>query len=109
MGLLKHLMQSLNYPTLNFCNIATLLKNFLLSLKLFQVYGSNQATDKILPFLIKNCKKNIKFLTTSGKQYCDFCHIDDVVNAIFKSLFTKKTSGEFLILDQAKSSNRVFY
>ena len=55
-------------------------------LRLFQVYGSNQASDKILPFLIKNCKKDKKFLTTSGEQYCDFCHIDDVVNAIFKSL-----------------------
>jgi len=71
-------------------------------LRLFQVYGSNQATDKILPFLIKNCKKNKKFLTTSGKQYCDFCHIDDVVNAIFKSLFTKKTSGEIFNIGSGK-------
>ena len=59
-------------------------------LRLFQVYGSNQTNDKILPFLIKNCKKDKKFLTTSGKQYCDFCHIDDVVNAIFKELINSE-------------------
>ena len=71
-------------------------------LRLFQVYGSSQASDKILPFLIKNCKKDKKFLTTSGKQYCDFCHIDDVVKAIFKSLLKVKTSGEIFNVGSGK-------
>ena len=71
-------------------------------LRLFQVYGSNQASDKILPFLIKNCKKDKKFLTTSGEQYCDFCHIDDVVNAIFKSLLKVKTNGEIFNIGSGK-------
>ena len=71
-------------------------------LRLFQVYGSNQTGDKILPFLIENCKKNKKFLTTVGKQYCDFCHIDDVVNAIFKSLIKGKTSGEIFNIGSGK-------
>ena len=66
------------------------------TLRLFQVYGPKQGTNRILPFLIKNCLKNKKFLTTQGKQFCDFCYVDDVVNAIFKTLKSKKTDGEII-------------
>ena len=56
----------------------------------------------IISFLIKNCLKNKKFPTTEGKQICDFCYIDDVVNAIFKSINNKKTNGEILNIGSGK-------
>jgi len=59
-------------------------------LRLFQVYGPKQDDNRIIPYVIKKCKKNKKFLTTKGKQTCDFCHVDDVVSAIFRTFNKKK-------------------
>lgn len=70
--------------------------------RLFQVYGPKQDKNRILPYIIKNCLENKSFKTTSGKQYNDFCYIDDVVNAIFKSLSIKKTNGQIINLGSGK-------
>lgn len=70
--------------------------------RLFQVYGPFQDTNRVIPYLIKNCLQNKKFKTTSGNQYNDFCHVDDVVNAIFKSLFLKSTNGKIINLGSGK-------
>ena len=71
-------------------------------LRLFLVYGPKQDNNRIIPFLIENCKKNNKFLTTKGEQLCDFCHVDDVVKAIFKALSTKTTNGEIINIGSGK-------
>ena len=70
--------------------------------RLFQVYGPKQEKNRILPFLIDNCKKNKTFLTTKGNQTCDFCYIDDVVHAIFKSFTLKKSNSEIINLGSGK-------
>lgn len=57
--------------------------------RLFQVYGSFDNKNKIIPFIINNCLKNKKFNLTEGFQTRDFCHINDVVNAIIKILTSK--------------------
>lgn len=61
----------------------------LIILRLFQVYGSNDNKDKIIPYTIKNCKNDKKFNLTTGIQTRDFCHIDDVIRAIILSLKIK--------------------
>jgi nucleoside-diphosphate-sugar epimerase len=79
-------------------------KNFSVTVcRLFQVYGPKQDNNRILPYLINNCKKNKVFLTTPGKQFCDFCYIDDVVKAIFKILVSKKLNGEVINIGSGKS------
>lgn len=84
---------------LNFC----LKKKFPATIfRLFQIYGPLQDTNRIIPYLIKNCLQNKKFKTTSGDQYNDFCHVDDVVNAIFKSLSNKATNGQIINLGSGK-------
>ncbi len=70
--------------------------------RLFQVYGPAQDENRLIPYLIKNCLKNNKFKTTSGNQFNDFCHIDDVINAIFKSFTQKKTNGQIINLGSGK-------
>ncbi len=70
--------------------------------RLFQVYGPKQDDNRIIPFLIKNCMKNKKFLTTKGEQLCDFCHIDDIVDAIFKSLCDQKSNGDIFNIGLGK-------
>ena len=71
-------------------------------LRLFQVYGPKQDNNRIIPFIINNCLKDKKFTTTRGDQLCDFCYIDDVVKAIFKSLESKKTNGEIINIGSGK-------
>ena len=70
--------------------------------RLFQVYGPKQDKNRVLPYLIDNCRKNKVFPTTKGNQLCDFCFIDDVVLAIFKSLTSKKSNGEIINLGFGK-------
>jgi len=65
-------------------------------LRLFQVYGPYQDNNRIVPFLITNCLENKSFRTTKGEQICDFCYIDDVVDAVFKSFDKKKAIGEII-------------
>lgn len=65
-------------------------------LRLFQVYGPKQDSNRIIPFLIKNCINDRKFPTTKGLQLCDFCYIEDVIRAIFKALNNKSKNGEII-------------
>jgi len=71
-------------------------------LRFFLVYGPNQDKNRILPQVIENCLKNRKFPTTKGEQNCDFCFVDDAVNAIFKTLVSKKSNGEIINIGSGK-------
>jgi len=59
-------------------------------LRLFQVYGPNDDKNKIIPFILDNCLRNRKFKLTKGYQTRDFCHINDVVQAILLFLKSRK-------------------
>ena len=64
-------------------------------LRLYQVYGPNQDTNRLIPFVIENCKKNKKFPCSSGTQFRDFLYIDDFTKIIIKFLKSnEKTNGE---------------
>tara|TARA_A100001011_G_scaffold312565_1_gene330057 strand:- start:180 stop:1088 length:909 start_codon:yes stop_codon:yes gene_type:complete len=65
-------------------------------IRLFLVYGPKQDNNRILPHVIENCLKNKSFPLTKGEQYCDFCFIDDAVNAMFKTFNLKKTNGKII-------------
>lgn len=53
-------------------------------LRLYQVYGPYQKDLRLLPFVIKSCLASKKFKTTSGNQYRDFVHVDDLNDLIIK-------------------------
>ena len=65
-----------------------LLKSFkkkffpLIIVRIFQVYGPFDNSNKIIPQVLQNCLKNRTLKLTAGYQTRDFCHIDDVVRAI---------------------------
>ncbi len=81
----------------NFLQNLNQINNFPVTiLRLFLVYGPKQDKNRILPQVIENCLDNKNFITTKGKQYCDFCFIDDVIKAIFKSLNSSKANGEII-------------
>lgn len=62
----------------------------LIILRLFQVYGPNDSSNKIIPFVIKSCLKNKSFEVTHGFQTRDFCHINDITRAIIMFLKSNK-------------------
>lgn len=62
----------------------------LIIIRIFQVYGLNDNSNKIIPFVIKNCLKNKSFKVTHGFQTRDFCHINDITRAIIMLLKSNK-------------------
>ena len=67
-------------------------------LRLYLAYGPKQDLNRFLPIIIDGCIKNIKFPCSSGNQFRDFVYVTDVVNAILKSLKSKKAEGQIINL-----------
>ena len=93
-------------------------------LRIFLTYGNRQKKNRIIPYVINECKKDNEFKILSSNYLRDFCHIDDVINAIFMCLLSSKSSGKIynigsgkgkkiktivrLIQKQIKKANRYF-
>ena len=60
----------------------------------YQIYGSHQDNNRLIPFIINSCLEDKKFPCTTGVQYRDFLYIDDFVSLIIKSFKIKKSIGE---------------
>ena len=71
-------------------------------LRLYQAYGPNQDTNRFIPIVIDACINDKNFECSDGKQLRDFIHIDDVVEAIMKSLKNLKTKGEIMNIGTGK-------
>ena len=72
-------------------------KNFPVTiLRLYLVYGPNQDTNRVIPIVICNAINDRKFKCSHGLQIRDFIYVDDVVNAIIKSLNNRKSSGQII-------------
>ena len=72
-------------------------KNFPITiLRLYQVYGPKQDINRFLPITIKGCIKNKKFPCSHGKQLRDFTYVDDVADAIIKTLTNKNSRGQII-------------
>tara|TARA_Y100000590_G_scaffold409430_1_gene501605 strand:- start:3232 stop:4152 length:921 start_codon:yes stop_codon:yes gene_type:complete len=71
-------------------------------LRLYLAYGPRQDINRFLPIIIKACIKNQKFSCSEGIQLRDFVYVDDVVNAILKSLINKKARGQIINLGSGK-------
>ena len=71
-------------------------------LRLYLVYGPKQDENRIIPFVIKQSLKGNRFNCSPGKQFRDFTYIDDVVEAIYKSLISEKTNGELINIGLGK-------
>lgn len=69
----------------------------------YQVYGPKQDDNRLISTVIINCIKNKKFNCSSGEQFRDFLHVDDFINAIYKSLDNKKAIGKIINIGYGKS------
>jgi nucleoside-diphosphate-sugar epimerase len=74
-------------------------KNFkYVILRLFQVYGAFQMKDKLIPYIIEKCKKDLEFNVSSGNQIRDYLHVDDLAIAIEKAITIKKAENKIINL-----------
>ena len=71
-------------------------------LRLYLAYGPKQDVNRFLPIIIKGCIKNKKFPCSQGAQLRDFTHINDVVDAILKSLTNKNARGQIINIGSGK-------
>jgi len=71
-------------------------------IRLYLVYGPKQDINRVIPITIKNALLDKKFNCSSGLQYRDFIYIDDVINAILKTLKNRKTNGEIINIGSNK-------
>ena len=65
-------------------------------LRLYQAYGPRQKMNRFIPIIIDSCIKNKKFDCSEGSQFRDFVHVEDVVEAIIKSLANEKARGKII-------------
>ena len=78
-------------------------KNFPVTiLRLYQAYGPKQDFNRLIPIVIKACKKNKKFPCSNGSQLRDFLYIDDVVDAILKALNSEGARGQIINIGTGK-------
>ena len=66
------------------------------------MFGKKQDPNRIIPFIIQSCLRNQSFPCSDGKQLRDFIHVEDVVNAILKSLKSSKAKGEIINIGTGK-------
>jgi nucleoside-diphosphate-sugar epimerase len=71
-------------------------------LRLYQVYGEKQDSNRIIPFIIESCLDKKTFPCSDGKQYKDFIEVDEVMKAIFK-IFKLNINGEIINIGSGKA------
>lgn len=72
-------------------------------LRLYQVYGPNQDSNRLISSVILGCISNKTIYCSHGRQIRNFIFVDDVINSIFKALKSKKAKGEIFNIGQSKS------
>lgn len=72
-------------------------------LRLYQVYGPNQDTNRFLSILIQACLMKNFFYSSNGIQKRDFLFISDAVSAFFKTLASKNTNGQIINIGYGRS------
>lgn len=102
------------YPASVYYKSKLMATNFLLNLynkkyfpvtilRFYQVYGPKQDTNRLISVVINNCLNDREFNCTNGKQYRDFIYIDDAINAIIKTLKSKKSLGQIFNVGLGKT------
>ena len=68
----------------------------------YLIYGPNQDNNRVIPFVINNSIKDKNFDCSPGNQKRDFLYIDDFVQAVYKSLKSKRNNGELINIGSQK-------
>ena len=71
-------------------------------IRLYLVYGPYQDINRVIPITILNAIKNKKFDCSNGLQLRDFTYIEDVIEAIIKTLKNRQSTGQIINIGQGK-------
>ena len=72
-------------------------KNFpAVILRLYIAFGPKQEINRFIPIIINGCINNKVFPSSKGNQIRDFVYIDDLINAIMKSLTSNNAKGNII-------------
>lgn len=52
--------------------------------RLFNVYGPHDASQRLLPHVVRQCRQGLPVETTGGEQLRDFTHVDDVAEGLLR-------------------------
>jgi nucleoside-diphosphate-sugar epimerase len=52
--------------------------------RLFNVYGPHDASQRLLPHVVRQCRQGLPVETTAGEQLRDFTHVDDVAEGLMR-------------------------
>lgn len=74
-------------------------------LRLYLIYGPNQDANRIIPITIINSIQNNRFDCSKGKQLRDFLYIDDLINAIIKTLRRRNLIGQIINIGSGKPTS----
>ncbi len=64
--------------------------------RLYQVFGKKQDTNRIIPFIIRSCFLNKNFPCSNGNQRRDFIEVGEVITLFIKILKKKKILGQII-------------
>ena len=73
-------------------------------LRLYQIYGPNQDTSRLIPYVITSCLNKNFFKCTNGKQLRDFLHVDDLVDLFLKIIISNKFKDGIYNVGSGKKS-----
>ena len=71
--------------------------------RLYQVYGPHQDLNRLIPLVINSCKYDKNFPCSHGRQFRDFLHIDDLIDAFFLILKNPNVEGEIFNIGFGKA------
>ena len=66
--------------------------------RIFLVYGPEQKSNRLVPYVINSALKNLSFNCSSGKQLRDYIYIDDVINFLILLMKKNGFDGEIFNL-----------
>jgi len=72
-------------------------------LRFYQVYGPKQDLNRFIPIVINSSLKSLEFECSEATQSRDFLHIDDAINAIIKSIKSRKARGKIFNIGSGKA------
>ena len=75
----------------------------------YQVFGTHQDLNRLIPVVITNCLKNKKFDCSNGNQLRDFLYIDDFIKFILEIIKSDKIIGEIINVGSGKPRKKKYY
>ena len=66
------------------------------------MYGPKQDINRFIPFVINRSMQNKRFNCSEGDQLRDFIYINDVIDALIKTLLNKKSLGQIINIASGK-------